>query len=88
MRIFDTKEMLSTKVSEEDIEEMFSYADKDNDGKLSYLEFKDMINPPKPPAESIAATPVKRVTIKTTEKEEELVDIIDTNHLDTAPNTI
>ena len=36
-------------MSEEDIEEMFSYADKDQDGKISYTEFKIMINPPKPP---------------------------------------
>ena len=37
------------KVSEEDIEEMFSYADNDGDGKISYTEFRIMINPPKPP---------------------------------------
>ena len=36
---------LPEKVSEEDIEEMFSYADKDRDGKLSYSEFQVMINP-------------------------------------------
>ena len=68
-------------VDEEDIEEMFSYADKDKDGKISYLEFQAMINPPKPPTEpttSLTPTPVKRVTIKTTEKDEDLVDIIDT----------
>ena len=38
-----------SQVSEEDIEEMFSFADKDGDGKISYTEFKIMINPPKPP---------------------------------------
>ena len=27
-------------VSDEDIEEMFAFADKDKDGKLSYKEFK------------------------------------------------
>ena len=37
------------KVSEEDIEEMFNFADKDGDGKISYTEFQIMINPPKPP---------------------------------------
>ena len=71
-------------VDEEDIEEMFSYADKDKDGKISYLEFQAMINPPKPPTEpapSLTPTPVKRVTIKTTEKDEDLVDIIDTDLL-------
>ena len=36
-------------MSEEDIEEMFTYADKDGDGKISYTEFQIMINPPKPP---------------------------------------
>jgi Ca2+-binding EF-hand superfamily protein len=36
-------------VSEEDIEEMFTFADKDGDGKISYTEFQIMINPPKPP---------------------------------------
>ena len=39
---------LPEKVSEEDIEEMFSYADKDQDGKISYSEFQVMINPPQP----------------------------------------
>ena len=28
---------------------MFLYADKDNDGKISWTEFQTMINPPKPP---------------------------------------
>ena len=32
-----------------DIEEMFSYADKDGDGKINWSEFQVMINPPKPP---------------------------------------
>ena len=36
-------------VSDEDIEEMFSYADKDGDGKINWAEFQVMINPPKPP---------------------------------------
>lgn len=36
-------------VSDEDIEEMFRFADKDGDGKLSYAEFKVMIDPPPPP---------------------------------------
>ena len=37
------------KVPVEDIEEMFSYADQDCDGKISWSEFQIMINPPKPP---------------------------------------
>ena len=36
-------------MSEEDIEEMFTYADNDGDGKISYTEFQIMINPPKHP---------------------------------------
>ena len=36
-------------VSEDDIEEMFEFADKDGDGKISFLEFQLMINPPQPP---------------------------------------
>jgi hypothetical protein len=38
-------------VSDEDIEDMFlfSYADKDRDGKINWSEFQVMINPPKPP---------------------------------------
>ncbi|XP_023324888.1 calmodulin-like protein 4 [Eurytemora carolleeae] len=35
-------------VSETDVEEMFTFADKDNDGRISYKEFRIMINPPKP----------------------------------------
>ena len=30
---------LPVQVPDEDIEEMFEFADKDNDGKLSYQEF-------------------------------------------------
>ena len=55
-------------VSEEDIEEMFAYADKDSDGKISYTEFQTMINPPKPPPEHQvvkATTIAKKVSIKT-----------------------
>ena len=69
-------------MSEQDIEEMFAYADKDKDGKISYTEFQVMINPPKPPTDTtpcLPPTPVKRVTIKTTKKDEELVDNKDAN---------
>ena len=50
---------------------MFAYADKDGDGKLSYSEFSQMINPPKPPteAQNYRKPGVKRVTIQTTEPE-------------------
>lgn len=57
-------------VCEEDIEEMFVFADKDCDGKISYTEFQTMINPPKPPPEQLQTKPAqtrKRVTIKTPE---------------------
>jgi len=40
---------LPEEVCEEDIEEMFTYADNDGDGRISYTEFRIMINPPKPP---------------------------------------
>merc|ERR1712096_336254 len=40
---------LPVKVSDEDIDSMFSYADKDQDGKINWAEFQTMINPPKPP---------------------------------------
>lgn len=40
---------LPVEVSEVDIEEMFTYADADRDGRISYTEFQTMINPPKPP---------------------------------------
>jgi hypothetical protein len=41
--------ILPIQVQLEDIEEMFSYADQDCDGKISWSEFQTMINPPKPP---------------------------------------
>jgi len=41
---------LPVPVDDEDIEEMFEFADKNKDGKLSYKEFKVMVNPPEPPA--------------------------------------
>ena len=39
---------LPEKVSDDDIEEMFEFADANGDGKISYEEFQIMINPPKP----------------------------------------
>merc|ERR1711915_899184 len=41
---------LPVAVPDEDIEEMFDYADKDKNGKLSYKEFEVMIRPRAPPA--------------------------------------
>ena len=41
---------LPVPVADKDIEEMFSYADKDNDGKLSYQEF--LVSGKLPTAES------------------------------------
>ncbi|XP_023338087.1 calmodulin-beta [Eurytemora carolleeae] len=40
---------LPVPVSEQDIEDMFNYADSDRDGRINYKEFQTMINPPKPP---------------------------------------
>ena len=45
----DIQVFLILQVSDEDIEDMFSYADKDGDGKINWTEFQVMINPPKPP---------------------------------------
>ena len=36
-------------MEDEDIEEMFAFADKNQDGHLSYSEFQVMVNPPPPP---------------------------------------
>merc|ERR1719483_1167617 len=36
---------LPVPVEEEDIDQMFDFADKDKDGKISYSEFQTMINP-------------------------------------------
>ena len=41
-------QQLPLQVPDKDIEEMFSYADKDGDGKINWSEFQVMINPPKP----------------------------------------
>jgi hypothetical protein len=35
-------------VSDSDIEEMFTYADADHDGRINWSEFQTMINPPHP----------------------------------------
>ena len=56
-------------MSEEDMEEMFTCADKDSDGKISYEEFQAMLNPPKsiPESHTKKMPSPKRVTIKTSE---------------------
>ena len=41
---------LPVEVSDHDIDEMFAFADKNKDGKLSYKEFRLMIDPPMPPS--------------------------------------
>jgi len=40
---------LPVSVSDEDIEDMFDFADKDKNGKLSYKEFEMMVKPQTPP---------------------------------------
>ena len=72
------------KVSEEDIEEMFKFADKDRDGKISFIEFQTMIKPQKPVESNnnLALVPnshkdgeiVKKVTIMTDEDLQENTD--------------
>ena len=57
-------------VSEEDIDEMFNFADKDHDGKISFLEFQLMINPPplKLDTDEKSQEYQKKVTIVASEK--------------------
>ena len=45
---FHMMKNLPESVSEADIEEMFEFADKNGDGKISYEEFQVMINPQRP----------------------------------------
>ena len=40
---------LPAHVNDDDIDEMFEFADKNHDGELSYSEFLVMISPPAPP---------------------------------------
>ena len=52
---------------------MFTFADKDKDGKISFMEFQMMINPPKLESEMLQIKnkdPVKKVTILTSEEKE------------------
>ena len=66
----DTEYCDDIQVSEEDIESMFRYADKDGDGKISYQEFQVMINPPPVKAEIQSQRKAsKRVTIQAAEPE-------------------
>ena len=48
--------------ADSEIEEMFSYADADHDGRINWSEFQTMINPPKPAARQ-AKKPQKTVSI-------------------------
>ena len=41
---------LPVHVEDASIEDMFNFADKDHDGKLSYSEFLVMVSPPTPQA--------------------------------------
>ena len=45
-------------VADSEIDEMFQYADADQDGKINWTEFQTMINPPKPDGK-LAARPSK-----------------------------
>ena len=44
--IYDISSTSLFQVADSDIDEMFSYADADCDGKINWLEFQTMINPP------------------------------------------
>ena len=68
---------------------MFSYADNNGDGLISYLEFQVMISPPKPilpPKPSLEpctrpSQSVKRVKIQTAEPETlSVTNFINTEH--------
>ena len=54
--------MLPTPVDPAEAEEMFNFADKDRDGRISWDEFQIMINPPPPPK---PPTPHKEMLIST-----------------------
>jgi hypothetical protein len=47
---FHIMKNLPVHVSDKDIEEMFAFADRDGDGRLSYQEFQVMVLPREPPA--------------------------------------
>ena len=71
-------------VSEEDIESMFSYADRDGDGKISYQEFQVMINPPPVNTEIQSQRKAsKRVTIQATEPE--ILSVTNFSYQETQP---
>ena len=73
-------------VSEEDIEEMFTYADKDGDGKISYTEFQVMISPPKPPTVTPSQRKLskKKVTIQTQKPDQEILSVTSFMNKETA----
>ena len=64
-------------VDEADIEEMFTYADKDGDGKISYAEFQVMISPPKPPTVTPSQRKLskKKVTIQAQKPDQEILSV-------------
>ena len=64
MHILSIKVSLTFQVADSEIDEMFSYADADHDGRINWSEFQTMINPPKPAAiPQEKAKPKKTVSI-------------------------
>ena len=72
-----------SQVSEEYIEEMFSYVDNDVDDNRTYTEFKTMVHPPKPPRPTLAdlvrktQTQESQETDKMKPKEEQTTTVTD-----------
>lgn len=75
-------QLLPTPVDPEEAEEMFDFADKDRDCKISWEEFQIMINPPPPPKpptphrEMLAATFLPE-PVKAEEPKPKQVDVAD-----------
>jgi len=92
-------QLLPTPVDPEEAEEMFDFADKDRDCKISWEEFQIMINPPPPPKpptphkEMLAATflpePIKPQETKTKDekKDEAVTEESDTEEKQDCPVT-
>ena len=70
---FHMMKNLPESVSDEDIGDMFDFADKNRDGKISYEEFQVMINPQKP-VETTVRPPVSDYKAKTSPKQKPIKD--------------
>ena len=52
---------------------MFRFADKDNDGKISFLEFQTMIKPPKPDESNNNCSPIASSNVVASKQGSEVV---------------